>query len=234
MFSLGCVLLKADDWSAAFEGALALRRRLRDAYGLPIRTEIKAQYLIRGNGPLRPLAFAPSVRRLIFRAHLDALGSIPSAKAFAVAVDKRNKSVAKCAECFDLAWEGLLQRLERTSTKEGQPFMVIHDEGENAAVQRWVRRSRRRLTAGSAFAPGSAGDHPAVWLVDDPVPRRSQESYFIQYADLIAYAAFRYVIPPSQPVAAICPQDSWLAIGAATHTAVSKLQPRSAPGIVLR
>jgi hypothetical protein len=35
--------------------------------------------------------------------------------------------------CFDLAWEGSLQRLERTSAKENTRFLVMHDEGENDA-----------------------------------------------------------------------------------------------------
>jgi hypothetical protein len=234
MYSLGCVLVEAQDWSASFEAALALRRRLRDSYGLPIRTEIKAQYLIRGNGPLRKLQLPPRVRGLIYRAHMDALESM-SVRAFAVAVDKRRLSEDACPGCFDTAWEGLLQRLERSTRDNNQPFMVIHDEGEDDAVRRWVRRSRRLLTAGSAFGQGSMGNRPvASRLVDDPVPRCSERSYFIQLADLVAYAAFRYEIPPSDPVSVICPKEMWSAIGGATFKEVSGLRTRSAPGIVLR
>lgn len=234
MYSLGCVLLDADQWPVLFEKTLEFRRRLRDAYGVPIRAEIKAQYLIRGTGPLTDLRLSPAVRQLIFRAHLDVLSSLPSVRAFGVVIDKRQAPPARCLRCFDLAWEALLQRLERTSTKEGQAFMIHHDEGADDAVRRWVRRSRRHLTAGSAFGLGSVGNNPARMLVDDPVPRNSKESYFIQIADLVAYAAFRYQIAPSPAVGRVCPQDMWLRIGAATHTAVASLKSRSAPGIVLR
>ncbi len=147
-------------------------------------------------------------------------------------VDKRDRSLTPGAT-FDLAWEGLLQRLERTSYYESKTFAVFHDEGEDDAIRKWVRRARRHLTAGSAYGMGSLSVNARL-LVDDPVARRSQQSYFVQVADLVAYAAFRAVVPPGQALAAVCPAGMWDQIGAATHTKVSGLRPRSRPGIVLR
>ena len=147
-------------------------------------------------------------------------------------VDKRSVHLPPSGY-FGLAWETLLQRLERTSTAEKATFMVMHDEGEDDAIRKWVRRARRHLTAGSAYGIGSF-HNPAGLLVDDPVPRRSHQSYFIQMADLVAYAGFRAVIPPGGAITTVCPQAMWDEIGAATHTAVAKLMPRSRPGIVLR
>jgi Protein of unknown function (DUF3800) len=233
MYSLGCVLIDDSDWQHAFEEVLDLRRRLFQSYSLYVRTEVKAQWLVRGNGPLTPLRLSPRVRFLIYRAHMDILAQLP-ARAFAIAVDKRQGRHGSAV--FDLAWEGLLQRLERTSTKEGKTVMVIHDEGEDPQVKRWVRRARRYLTAGSygPMRPGSMGNNPMRLLVEDPVPRDSAESYFVQLADLVAYAAFRSVIPPSSQIGIICPGSMWQRIGPATHTAVARLAPRAASGIVLR
>lgn len=230
-YTLGCVLIDVDLWPEAFDQLLDFRRRLRDSFGLPMRAEVKANYLLRNSGTFRGLNLSPSQRQLIYRAHLRVLTDLP-ARAFAVTVDKRGKAHSS-DHVFDLAWEGLMQRLERTSTKEKVTFMISHDEGENDAVRRWVRRSRRYLTAGSAFGTGSF-TNPARRLVDDPIPRRSDQSYMIQLADLVAYAAFRSVVPPGNSIAAVCPQRMWSEIGSATHTAVSGLRPRAAPGIVLR
>jgi hypothetical protein len=154
--------------------------------------------------------------------------------AFAVAVDKRTKSPAECGRAFDLAWEGALQRLERTCTKEKMSLMIVHDAGEDAAVRRWTRQARRHLTAGDAFGPGSVGNNPLRLLVDDPVPRDSRQNYFVQMADLVAYAAFRSVVPPGPAIAGVCPQSMWGNIGPATHTAVTSVKRRAAAGIVLR
>lgn len=230
-YALGCVLVDADQWPDAFDELLDFRRRLRASYGLPMRTEIKANYLLRNGGGLRGLGLAPSERSLIFRAHMRVLQELP-ARAFSIVVHKRNKTLAPEA-IFDLGWEALLQRLERTSTKEKVTFAVMHDEGENDAVRRWVRRSRRYLTAGSAFGTGALSN-PARKLVDDPIPRRSEQSYLVQLADLVAYASFRSVVPPGGTIAAICDSQMWSEIGPATHTAVSGSRPRAAPGIVLR
>lgn len=231
-YTLGCVLIDADHWPQAFDEFLTFRRRLRTTYGLPMRAEVKANYLLRNSGPIRPLGLGPAERHLVFRAHLRVLEDLP-ARAFAICIDKRNLQHATSTTIFDLAWETLLQRLERTSTYEKATFMITHDEGENDAVRRWVRRSRRHLTAGSAFGTGSQR-HPARRLVDDPVPRRSEQSYFVQLADLVAYAAFRSVIAPGPQIAQICPQSMWSEIGNATHTPVARLVPRAQPGIVLR
>jgi len=230
-YTLGCVLVDADMWPDAFDQLLAFRRRVRDKFGVPMRAEIKANYLLRNNGPFRSLGLGPTERHLIFRAHLRMLDHLP-ARAFVITVDKRNKNAVP-DHIFDLAWEGLLQRLERTSTKEKATFMISHDEGENDAVRRWVRRSRRHLTAGSAFGTGML-TNPARRLVDDPIARKSEQSYFIQLADLVAYAAFRSVIHPGAGIARVCPHTMWAEIGGATHTAVSGLRPRAAAGIVLR
>jgi hypothetical protein len=233
MYVVGCVLISEDHWSEAFHQMVDLRRRLWKDLRLPTRTEVKAQYLVRGNGPLVRMAYQPWERHQIYRWHIDTLSQMP-ARAFAVAVDKRVSPLTTGDKIFDLAWEGLLQRLERTCTNEKSHLLLVHDAGENVAVRKWIRKARRYLTAGSAFTPGSMGNKPADLILDDPIPRDSRQSYFVQMADLVAYAAFRSVIPPSTAVGAVCPKTMWDRIGPATHKAVSGLRPRAAPGIVLR
>jgi hypothetical protein len=227
-YSLGCVLVDADLWPGALDELVAFRRRLKSTFGVPGRTEIKASYLLRNGGDLRRLGLGPGARKLIYRSHLRLLDQLP-ARAFAVVVDKRTGHGSP----FDLAWEALLQRLERTSHHEKVTFMLIHDEGEDERIRKWVRQSRRYLTAGSAFGTGSIRNS-AARLIEDPIVRRSHQSYFVQLADLVAYAAFRAVIAPGAGIAAVCPSEMWDEIGAATHTKVSALKPRAKPGIVLR
>jgi hypothetical protein len=230
-FTLGCVLVDADNWPTAFDGLLRFRRRVRDKFGVHMRAEIKANYLLRNGGDLRTYNLGHGARHVIYRAHLRVLTPL-GVRAFAIVVDKR-AGYTSPTDCFNTAWETLLQRLERTSTKERTRFLVIHDEGENDAVRRWVRRARRYLTAGSAYGGGQIVT-PASFLVDDPVARQSRQSYFIQVADLLAYAAFRSVVPPGPNIESICPQGMWGEVGEATHRAVAALKPRAAAGIVLR
>lgn len=62
---------------------------------------------------------------------------------------------------------------------------------------------------------------PAKVLIEDAVPRTSQHSYFIQVADLLAYAGWRSYMAPSKAVEAIVPQGMWLEPGEATHKPVN-------------
>jgi Protein of unknown function (DUF3800) len=231
-YSLGCVLVDADRWPVAFDEILAFRQRLKQKFGLPMRAELKANYLLRNSGPLHPLNLGPGARRMIYRAHMRVMSALP-VRVFAVVVDKRAKHGMPAAKIFDLAWEGLLQRLERTSTKESSTFVVIHDEGDDVNIRKWVRRSRRSLTAGSAYGIGSL-QYAARLLVDDPVSRPSHQSYLVQSADLAAYAGFRALIPPGPGVAVVCHQDMWDELGAAIHKPVTMVRPRCKPGVVVR
>lgn len=229
-YTLGCVLVDADDWPGSFDGMIEFRTRLKQSYGVLRRYEIKANYLLRSGGDIRSLNLAPAQRSLIYRAHLRALHDM-KARAFAVVIDKRRDSRSGTS-LFDLTWETLLQRLERTSHYEQCNFMIFHDEGDNDRVRRSVRRARRHLTAGAKYSYGSF-NNPFRGIVDDPTPRQSQHSFFIQMADLVAYAGFRNIVPPGSSAARVCPQDMWLELGDACHKPVNRLAGGT-PGIVYR
>ncbi|WP_109778490.1 DUF3800 domain-containing protein [Streptomyces sp. CG 926] len=230
-YTLGCVLVNDSDWSTAFDEAVAFRRRIKERFGILMRSEIKANFLLRNSGSIRKLGLAPAARHIVYRAHLRVLQDM-QVKAFAIVIDKRQHDLSD-GQCFELAWTTLLQRLERASTAARTPVMVIHDEGENDQIRRLVRRARRRLTAGSLYGTGSL-NVPARMLIDDPVPRNSDHSYFIQFADLVAYAGFRAHVAPSKNIAAVCPAEMWHELGSAMRRETNMRGGGPAPGIVVR
>ncbi len=87
--------------------------------------------------------------------------------------------------------------------------LVVHDEGNAKAVRALARKARR---AGGAGSIGGGGylQRPFDRLLDDPVPRDSSQSYFVQFADLAAYAAFRRLYPPPPRPVNIVPQLTWM------------------------
>lgn len=229
-YSLGCVLIEVSDWPDAFEALLEHRRRLRETFGILLRDEIKANYLIRGSGPLKDLNLSPDARGRIYRSSLRSLSFLP-ARAFSVVVDKRATGWTGTS-CFEGAWETLLQRLERTSHYEGKkPIMIMHDEGEDAAVRKMVRKARRHLTSGSIFGGSLRTSIRA--LIEDPVPKASQHSHLIQIADLVAYAGWRTYMAPGAGAARVCDGTMWGNLGSATHAAVNKVNGGT-PGVVVR
>lgn len=231
-YALGCVLVDLDRWSSASDRLVSFRRQVRTTFGVPMRAEIKANYLIRGNGPLRALNLAPSQRGYIYRTHLQLLSQLP-AEAFAVVTDKRLTGWHGKA-CFDGTWEMLLQRLERSCSREGRTMLLAHDNGENDSVRKLVRRARRYLTAGRMQGAGTS-QFKADKLLEDPVPRTSHHSYLIQLADLVAYAGWRSYQAPGATVGAVVPKSMWTHVGAATKTQVNMVSLNgSQPGVVLR
>ena len=231
-YTIGCVLVNAADWSKSFDDLVAFRQRLKKKYEIPVRSEIKSNYLIRSSGSLSKLGLQPNDRKIIFRAHLNQMAATNTYGAFGVVVRKTGHASKK--EVFEEAWVTLLQRLERTSHHSGdQPVLLIHDNGENEAIRRLTRWSRRRLTAGS-MSGGNSLFVPFQNLIDDPVSRSSDQSYFLQLADLVAYAAYRNLYKPGPAVANVVDSKMWNNLGSAIFTQANQNNVLTTPGIVER
>lgn len=230
-YSLGCVMVDTEFWTTTFDQLISFRRHVRDVYGIPIRTELKANYLLDNRGPLRERPLPPRARFRLYRTHMRLQGKL-GLTTFAVVIDK-----AKAAQKFgsarassDIAWEYLLQRLERRATTEQTQMLVMHDDGDATTIRKRVRKARRAGTAGSAFGTGRISV-PFTRVLDDPIARDSRQSYFVQLADLNAYAAFRRLYPPpARHRVQIVPQLMWDELGDALFTKVRRAA--GAPAIV--
>lgn len=222
-FTLACVLTRAETWTETFDGLISFRRFLRERFGVPVRAELKANHLLRNEGAFEALALPEGMRHTIYRQTMRLHPKI-GLQTFAVLIDK-----AKLGERRpgigprDVAWEYLLQRLERASEEPPlgpKHIAIVHDAGEGEVARRLARKARRAGTAGSQFGTGFLRV-PFRRLIDDPVPRDSRQSYFIQLADLAAYAAFRRFYPPPARLVPIVPQGIWDELGAARYLPVT-------------
>lgn len=229
-FTLGCIMIPAANWLSAFDTVLDFRRFLRDKFKIPVRAELKAQYLLQNKGPLRANPLSESARFAVYRSHMRLQAKL-NFTTFGVVIRKAELAArGPGQQAKVVAWEYLIQRLERFTTRGNTHVLVNHDEGDGGLVRKMIRRARRIGTAGSAFGTGSLR-RPAARIVDDPISRKSHESYFIQFADLTAYAAYRRVYPPPARPVQIVPTGMWDEIGAARLGAVSSGGP--APGLVV-
>ncbi|MGK5171828.1 DUF3800 domain-containing protein [Geodermatophilus sp. CPCC 205761] len=231
-YTLGCVLVEADRWPDTFDSFISFRRFVAARFGVRVRAEVKANHLVGGRGALSGLG--EKQRHAIYRQHMR-LAEKLGLRVFAVVIQK-DKIKNQNRNPRDIAWEFLLQRLERASDAFDQPIWLTHDEGESAAIRKLARKARRIGKAGSRFGTGTL-KVPFRLLLDDPVPRDSAQSYFIQLADLAAYAAFRSVQPPSPKRATVCPQTMWSELGKARHSEANGLARTTGdaaePGVVV-
>jgi hypothetical protein len=229
-FSLGCVMFEAARWPAVFDETIAFRRFLRSRFKIPVRAEIKANFLLHNKGPFRDLALSESARFAVYRGCLRLQHKL-AFKVFGVVI-RKDILVARQSQLDprEVAWEYLFQRLERFTTLGSTQVLVMHDEGEAHLVRRLQRKARRAGSAGSMFGTGSLS-RPAKLILDDPVPRTSREAYFVQLADLDAYAAFRRLYPPPPRPVHVVPTTMWDELGDARFADVNKLSG-GPPGIV--
>jgi len=94
-----------------------------------------------------------------------------------------------------IAWNKAIERLETFSYKNDNETCTLYpDEGEFALIRRVVRMKRRYSNVPSRFGTPYLS-RPAHILLEDPSMRVSSTSYFIQLADLVAYASHRAIYP---------------------------------------
>jgi Protein of unknown function (DUF3800) len=233
-YTLGCVMVETSAWTSVFDQLIAHRRWVRDRFGIPVRAEIKANYLIRNGGPFRANPISERARFSLYRSFLRLQPKL-GLHTFAVVINKEKaaQKFSGVRPASDIAWEYLLQRLERRATKSNpkREIMIVHDEGDESSVRKRARKARRAGTAGSAFGTGQL-KRPFTQLIEDPVPRSSHQSYFLQLADLNAYAAFRRLYPPPPRQIQIVPHTMWDELGSARFRPVRSLYRGGPVGIV--
>ena len=222
------MLVRSAQWKAAFDGVIGFRRFLKQTVGLNVRAEIKANALLRNSGDFRTLGLSEHARYFIYKGCLQLQGKL-GLPAFAIVIDKQK--IQPNDDPMFFAWTFLLQRLERLATKGGGEVLIVHDEGEPDYVRKMARRARRAGLAGSLF--GGSVQVPFNGLVDDPVSRNSRHSYFLQLADLNAYAAFRCAFPPPARTVQIVPQAMWDELGPAKYAPANMRKGGPGAGIVL-
>jgi hypothetical protein len=214
-YTLGCILIEDIRWPDALDIFDGFRRGLSKKFGIRVRDEIKADYLVRGSGPLKRLKLGDHQRRAIYLQHMRLARKLP-VRAFGVVIHKGRIKRQATINPRDLAWDYLLQRIERYSTNENTPIIIMHDEGDSVNIRNLARKARRANSPGSAFGVGRL-KLPARLLIDDPVSLQSHQSYFVQLADLVAYAAYRRHYPPPANRFAVCHESMWDELGTARY-----------------
>ena len=216
-FTLACILVHDSNWLSALDQTVAFRRYLKDIFKIPTRIELKSSELVHGKGAFRNIGLGYPARMAAYRAAMRFQRKVGLLKTFAVVIAKDKIQKKDTADVREIAWRYAIQRLERFGTSQKDNIMVIPDDGHGLFIKKKIRAMRRVNYVPSAYGDSTL-ERKATNIVEDPSDRKSTESYFVQLADLNAYAAFRVAFPGGN-----FDGNVWETLGDARLTEVSRL-----------
>lgn len=184
LFVLSCVYMHHQYWKENFNRIQAFRRQLAKEHGFPFDFELHTKEFLTDKLPYRNLGKDPAFRREILEVWCALVGNL-NLRIVNVAINMSTVTRPDY-EVLDTALTYAIQRIETDLISEGSRFLIITDEGRVAKMRTTARRIQRFNPIPSRFGRDSYRKEIEL-LVEDPLPKSSRESHFIQIADLVAY-----------------------------------------------
>ncbi len=186
-FVFSALAIPVDQWEHAFQAIREFRRYLRREYGIYVYKELHAWKFVSGRGRPSDHITTKGKRCQIFRETLELVAGLPGARLFNVCFPHKQD---------EMAFERLLNRINRTLQAWGSYGILVCDEGKEVAYTRLARKMHVFNPIPSRY--GGWLDTGKIYknipidrIVEDPFFKRSSQSYFIQFADFSAYALLR-------------------------------------------
>jgi hypothetical protein len=196
-------------WQSVLRELTDFRRWLRRRYGIGLADELHHAEMVGKDKNLSPsIATLPKHQRLaIIRHHADQLARLPDFNVINVVVDKSTGKVTDKDLVFRGAWSRLIQRFEKTIQYRNFPGeknpsergMIFPDRTDGERLRTLLNRMRRHNPIKLVSQAGSFHfeNQPVLSVIEDPIVRESQLSYFVQSADLCVFLLTQWIEPTS-------------------------------------
>ena len=194
LFVLTAVYLHYMSWKDTYTAIHDFRCELRDEFGLPVKWEIHTTHLLLNKKPYSALRLPASKRVRIIDLCCELIASLDLKIVNIVIVKPRIQN--SDYEVLDTALKYSVQRIENDLDPVSHPenrFIIITDQGRVGKMRKTTRRIQRYNPIPSIFA-SAAYRREIRALIEDPLPKDSKESYFIQLADLVAYIIYLHSV----------------------------------------
>jgi hypothetical protein len=180
-------------WEEHFVKVRDWRRRTSRAHGIPVRKELHGNSLASGRG--RYLLGQHQLQRSkavpAYRSILGDLGFLQDAAIITVVGNRQTRLYGHIN--LEAALFALFQRMRRACEATDRQGLVFFDEG-HGEYRTLYRKARKYLPTGSSAGLWNTGQAsrnlPLDNFTKDANFKDSKHSFFIQIADLLAYAAF--------------------------------------------
>ena len=194
LFVLSAAYLHYLHWKRNYEIIREFRRQLRVAFGIPVKWEFHAKYFILNKRPFRSLDLSNADRVQIISLFCKVIAEMDISIVNVAIVKPRIKRTDY--KVLETALKYSIQRIENDLDPIRNPtrkFLIITDSGRVGKMRRTTRKIQVVNFIPSRYGPGTY--HQEIRsLIEDPLPKDSKESYFIQISDLVAYLVYLHCL----------------------------------------
>ncbi len=184
VFVLSAVYMHHLDWKENHQKMHAFRKQLWQSHRFPFSFEFHTREFLLDKDPYRNLNYSPGDRREILELTCDMIASL-NCRIINVVINKASIS-RQDYDVLDNAFTYSIQRIENDLSAQGNRFLIISDEGRVGKMRKTARRIQRFNPIQSKYGHGYYRKE-IEHLIEDPLPKKSDQSYFIQIADTAAY-----------------------------------------------
>lgn len=190
-FVLSALYLSYLHWRPSHDAIVSFRRELKQNYGLPVRLELHTKHLLMNKEPYRAFCLPDDQRVNIISLYCDLIAKLDLKIINVVIVKPRIRKADY--QVLDTALRYSIQRIENDLNPDpDQKFMVITDSGRVGKMRHTARRMQKINFIPSKFGPPYRREITS--LIEDPLPKDSKESHFIQLADLVSFVVYLYSV----------------------------------------
>lgn len=197
-FILSGLVIHELRWRDCLDALIRFRKQLRDKYGLKLREEIHTCNFLTSFGKHKRISFEDRIK--IIKYYVEVLSNITDVTLINVVINK----TCKCGtyDVFTVAWNRLIQRFENTISNRNfagpqnpDDKGIIIPDMTDGRLSKLIRKMRiyNPIPTGKSMM-----NKPLVYTIEDPWYRKSDESYFVQCVDLVAYLLKQYKKPNKQ------------------------------------
>jgi len=191
LFVLSSLYMSQSAWKQNYDKIKKFRKQLKEDFGFPVKQEFHTMNFLTDKDPYHG-KYDPALRKEIITLFCDFIGVL-EVKAINVVIDKSKIN----REPYDVLENALtynIQRIENDmnySDLKDKDFLIITDEGRVASMRRVTRKIQRINLIPSRYHKDSYRKE-IEHLIEDPLPKPSDESWFIQITDLLATIVMLY------------------------------------------
>ncbi len=192
LFCLSAIYMNYLSWKVNYDAIVDFRRKLKNDFNFPIKFEMHTKYFLLDKTPYRDFCFSNNNKKQIITLFCKLISNLDLKVINTIIV--KTKLNSKIFDVLDTSLTYYVQRIENDLDSTSNPnerFMIITDPGRVGKMRKTTRRIQRINFIPSKYS-FSQYRKEIKYLIEDPLPKDSKESYFIQISDLISYLISLY------------------------------------------